>query len=96
MNKQNEPKDKEIIEYFKGKDINKADKLLIKTAQNNFNKGFIIGSKIEKEKFDEFIKELKDILENKKYEDDEYSAHQSFLKGQCSQIIDKLAGEKLK
>jgi cell shape-determining protein MreC len=88
MNKQNEPKDKEIIEYFKGKDINKADKLLIKTAQNNFNKGFIIGSKIEKEKFDEFIKELKEELKN--------NVDLRNFKTILDYKIDKLAGEKLK
>jgi cell shape-determining protein MreC len=88
MNKQNEPKDKEIIEYFKGKDINKADKLLIKTAQNNFNKGFIIGSKIEKEKFDEFIKELKEELKN--------NVDLRNFKTILDYKIDKKAGEKLK
>jgi len=54
----------------------------------------------------EFIKRLKEELENDKYTDDEYPAKQSFIKvskatkwddDYCiSKIIDKLAGEKLK
>jgi len=30
---------KEIADYYKGKDVTEADKLLLKTAQNNFEKG---------------------------------------------------------
>ena len=41
----------------------------------------------------EFIKELKEELESEKYMDDEYNAHQSFLRGECSKIIDRLTGD---
>ena len=53
----------------------------------------------------EFIKRLKEKLESEKYRDDEYPAHQSFIRVEIAQkelgdecishIIDKLAGETL-
>jgi hypothetical protein len=48
--------DQDIINYFKGKDIKEADRLLIETAKNNFNKGEQIGRNKAIEEFSEKLK----------------------------------------
>jgi len=35
-----EIKDKDIVDYYKGKNIRDADILLLKTAENNYEKGY--------------------------------------------------------
>ena len=53
--------EKDMVDYFKGKDIKKADRLLLNTAQNNF----IAGMSKRKENELEFLKRLDKAYQEK-------------------------------
>ena len=49
---------KEIVDYFKRKDIKEADKLLFETAKNNFEAGKEVQRKEDFEMFDRTMLEI--------------------------------------
>ena len=73
---------KEIVDYFKRKDIKEADKLLFETAKNNFEAGKEVQRKEDFEMFEKMIKEIIDFYEN--------NGDRTFLKGFIPKVKQKL------
>jgi hypothetical protein len=83
--------EKEIIEYFKGKNIIDADKLLMDTARNNFNAGYKKAKKENEKVLAEIRDELKEGLGDLDYSEQTTSEYND----KVTDLIDKIFSAKI-
>ena len=81
---------KEIVDYFKRKDIKEADKLLFDTAKNNFEAGKEAQKKEDIEMFEKKLEKLKE------WADKNTGCGGDTPYGELLDEIDKIFGEEIK